>query len=177
MAVASSSGQSVSFTDVQAPHNVTATFAISTFNITVIQGVNGVIAPDNTTVAYGGSQVFTITPSTGYSIASITVDGGSVAVASSSGQSVSFTDVQAPHNVTATFAISTFNITVIQGVNGVIAPDNTTVAYGGSQVFTITPDAGYYLASLNVDGYIWGLRRRIPSVMLLVFTRLRRHLH
>ena len=71
------------------------------YAITVTQTANGVIAPATTSVNYGGSQVFTITPSTGYSIASLTVDGSAVTVAAS----YTFTNVQAVHTITATYAL------------------------------------------------------------------------
>ena len=81
---------------------ITATFAIKTYTITVTQGANGVIAPGASTVNYGGSQNFTITPNTGYSIASLTVDGSPVAVASS----YIFSNVTGTHTITATFALT-----------------------------------------------------------------------
>ena len=115
---------SYTFSNVQADHTIAVSSSISTFNITVIQGVNGVISPGNITVNYGDTPSFMITPSIGYSIASITVDGASVAVTSPLGQTYQFSAVSVAGSLTATFAISTFNIAVIQGVDGVIAPDN-----------------------------------------------------
>jgi hypothetical protein len=81
--------------------SITAIF-VNTYTIRVTQGTYGVIAPGTTTVNYGGSQTFTITPIAGYSIASLTVDGSPVAVASS----YTFTNVQASHTITATFALT-----------------------------------------------------------------------
>ena len=143
---------SYTFSNVEASHTITATFAINTYTITVTQGANGVIAPGTTTVNYGATPSFTITPNAGYSIASITADGLAVAVTTPSGQTYQFSAVSAEGSLTATFAINTYTITVTQGANGVIAPGTTTVNYGGSQTFTITPNTGYYIASLTVDG-------------------------
>ena len=86
---------------------ITATFAINTYTITVTQGANGVIAPGTITVDYGATPSFSITPNNGYHIASITVDGASVAVTSPSGQSYQFSAVSADGSLTATFAITT----------------------------------------------------------------------
>ena len=72
---------------------------VNQLTITVTQGANGVIAPGTTTVNYGGSQTFTITPNTGYYIASLTVDGSPVTVASS----YTFSNVQAAYTISATF--------------------------------------------------------------------------
>ena len=123
-----------------------------TYQITVTQSVHGTIVPGTTTVNYGATPSFTITPDAGYYIASITANGASVTVTSPSGQSYQFSAVSADGSLTATFAINTFTITVTQGANGVIAPGTTTVNYGATQSFTITPSTGYSIASLTVDG-------------------------
>ena len=50
--------------------------AITTYTISVSAGTGGFISPSgSTSVASGGSQTYTITPNTGYSVASVTVDG------------------------------------------------------------------------------------------------------
>ena len=121
---------------------------VNQLTITVTQGANGVIAPGTITVNYGGSQTFTITPNTGYYIASLSVDGSPVTAASS----YTFSNIQASHTITATFAINTYTITVTQGANGVIAPGTTTVDYGATPSFSITPNTGYHIASITVDG-------------------------
>jgi hypothetical protein len=121
---------------------------VNQLTITVTQGANGVIAPGTITVNYGGSQTFTITPNTGYYIASLSVDGSPVTAASS----YTFSNIQASHTITATFAINTYTITVTQGANGVIAPGTITVDYGATPSFSITPNTGYHIASITVDG-------------------------
>jgi cell division septation protein DedD len=118
------------FSDVQASHNITAAFAINTYTITVTQSGNGTIAPGTSTVSYGGSQNFVVTPNSGYSIASITTDAGSVAVTSPSGQTVSFTDVEANHTVTATYAPNSYKLTVYTVGQGSVTPGNGTYTYG-----------------------------------------------
>jgi hypothetical protein len=56
---------SYTFTNVAANHTIAATFAINTYTITVTAGSGGSVTPATTMVNYGGSQTFTITPSTG----------------------------------------------------------------------------------------------------------------
>ncbi len=121
---------------------------VNQLTITVTQSANGVIAPGTIPVNYGSSQTFTITPNTGYSIASLTVDGSPVTTASS----YTFSNIEASHTITATFAINTYTITVTQGANGVIAPGTTTVNYGATPSFSITPNTGYHIASLTANG-------------------------
>ena len=153
MTVTSPSGQTYQFSAVSADSSLTATFAINTYTITVTQTANGVIAPGTSTVNYGATPSFSITPNTGYHITSITVDGSSVAVTSSSGQTVSFTNVQATHTITASFAVNTFNITASAGANGSISPsESISVNYGGNQTFNITANTGYYIVDVRVNG-------------------------
>ena len=142
---------SYSFSNVTAVHSISATFAVNTFTITATAGANGSISPSaSTTVNYGASQTFTITPNTGYTVASVTVDGTALA---SPVTSYTFTNVTAAHSISATFAINTFTITASAGANGSISPSaSTTVNYGASQTFTITPNTGYKVASVTVDG-------------------------
>jgi YVTN family beta-propeller protein len=87
-------------------NSTVASVTVNALTITVTQTANGVIAPGTTNVNYGNSPTFTVTPNSGYYIASITTDTGSIAVTSPSGQTVSFTNVQAPHTITATFALT-----------------------------------------------------------------------
>jgi len=55
-----------------------------------------------------------------------------------------------PQQVAAQAA--THTITVTRDANGTIAPDTTVVNDGFSQLFTITPAAGFYIADVTVDG-------------------------
>jgi len=77
---------------------------VNQLTIVVTQSANGQIDPGTIDVNYGDNQTFTLTPNTGYYIASITVDGSAVAVTSSSGQTVSFTNIQTLNTISATFA-------------------------------------------------------------------------
>ena len=129
------------------------------FSITPSAGPGGAIDPDAPqAVAEGGSQAFTITPALGHQVADVLVDGGSVGAVTS----YTFDNVTADHTISATFALDTFTITPSAGANGTISPAGAqTVDYGGSQTFTITPDTGYRVADVEVDGASIGARRRL----------------
>jgi uncharacterized protein (TIGR02145 family) len=135
--------------------NLTATFAKKTFKITVTQGTNGTITPAvDSLVPYNGSVIYTITPTAGYEINEVKVDGSTVTV-SKTGDVGSYTipNVIATHTITATFARKTFKITVTQGTNGIITPAvDSFVPYNGSVVYAITPTAGYEINEVKVDG-------------------------
>jgi len=111
----------------------------SGFQITASAGANGSISPSGTvSVAQGGSQTFTITPNACYSVSNVLVDGVSVGAVTS----YTFTNVQANHTISATFAINTFTITASAGANGSISPSGAvSVNCGANQAFTITPNA------------------------------------
>ncbi len=129
---------------------ITANFVTNQHTITVTQGSNGVITPGTIAVNEGASQTFTITPNTGYHVLNVVVDGSSKGALTS----WTFTNVIVDHTITATFASGAYHtITAIAGANGQINPSGSVqVTDGASQTFTITPNNGYVIASLTVDG-------------------------
>jgi hypothetical protein len=60
--------------------------------------------------------------------------------------------------VTATFAaVSTYTLTPSAGIGGRISPDTAqTVPKGTGRTFTISPDVGYQIADVSVDGVSQG---------------------
>ena len=72
------------------------------YTITASAGANGSIAPSGaTSVAYGASQTYTITPASGYQIASVLVDGVSVGAPST----YTFANVSTNHTIAASFVV------------------------------------------------------------------------
>ncbi len=142
---------SYTFSNVQANHTISAAFQNVTFTITASAGANGSISPSgNVVVNQGANQTFTITPSSGFTVASVTVDGTNVGAVTS----YSFSNVQANHTISATFqAPATFTITASAGANGSISPSgNVVVNQGANQTFTITPNSGFAVSGVTVDG-------------------------
>ena len=139
---------SYTFSSVTGNHTISVSFAVNTYTITATAGANGTISPSGaTTVNYGGSQTYTITPATGYGIANVTVDGSNVGTSST----YTFSTVSANHTISVSFY--NYNITATAGANGSISPSGvTSVAPGGSQSYTITPATGYSIANVTVDG-------------------------
>lgn len=145
------------FTNVTADHAITATFASftasSTFTVTATASTGGSISPSGTaTLNSGGSQAYTITPNVGYYTVSVIVD-GTVVASNIGGYNYTFSNITANHSISATFGIATYTIAASAGTGGSISPVGTTrVNYGTSQSYTITPAAGYSIASVTVDG-------------------------
>ena len=138
------------FSDVKSNHTVEAIFAINTYTITATAGNGGKIEPLGTvTVSYGSSKQFTITPSDGFHITDVKIDGESKGALTSH----TFSDVKSDHTIDAIFAINTYTITATAGDGGQITPSGAvTVNYGSSQQFVIAPFENYYIADVKIDG-------------------------
>jgi len=128
---------------------VSATFAIDTFTVTPSPGANGSMTPSTSqTVNYNDTQIFTVTPDTGYQISSVSGCGGSL-----DGNTYTTSPITADCTVSATFAIATFTVTPNPGANGSITPSTPqTVNYNDTMVFTVTPDNGYRIETVTGCG-------------------------
>ncbi len=124
--------------------------------ITATAGAGGTITPSGTvTVAAGDSQGFTITADEGYYVQDVLVNGVSVGAVNSH----TFHDVNDSHTIHAVFAQDggegddNYIIEAMAGQGGTISPSGrVSVTEGGSQSFYITPDYGYYIVDVLVDG-------------------------
>lgn len=142
---------SYTFSNVTANHDFAAYFTPLTYTITSSAGAGGSIAPAGTiTFNYGASQTYAITPSAGYHIADVVVDGASVGAVSS----YAFTSITAGHTIAASFAPNpSYTISASAGANGAISPSGAVSVLGGTnKQFLITPAAGYRIADVRVDG-------------------------
>lgn len=124
------------------------------FNLSASATGNGTISPNGTmSILQGNNQTYTITPNYGHDISSLLIDGVSVATTTS----YTLSNVQADHTIDVTFAQNPsapfFNIIATAGLHGTISSmGTTTIQQGNNQTYTITPDAGYDITSLTVDG-------------------------
>jgi hypothetical protein len=122
---------------------------IPSFTIAVTQSPNGLISPGTTIIAQGGSQTFAITPDPGFSIDSVLEDGVNIGIVSSH----SFTNIQANHTLAAFYSDQRFRIVATAGSHGQVDPHDTVYVLGGDdRTFLMTPDPGYYVDSIVVDG-------------------------
>ncbi len=134
------------FTDVKESHTIDVTFAIDTFTITTKTNDGGSIT-GSTTVNYGENTTLNIVANAGYHIESVEVDGvnkGKIDI-------YTFDNVKENHTIKATFVIDTFTITTKTNDGGSIT-GNTTVNYNNNTTFTITPNTGYGIVEVKVDG-------------------------
>jgi probable HAF family extracellular repeat protein len=141
---------STTFANISTNHTVSATFAIDTFTITTCAGANGTITPA-ATVNFGTNPTVTVTPNIGYHISTVVVDGVTQTITNPKNFSTTFTAIFANHTVSATFAIDTFTISTTAGSGGSITP-SLTVKYGVNANVMVTPNKGYHIEKVVVDG-------------------------
>ena len=131
-------------------------------SITATQSANGMISPSGTTtVTYGANQTFTITPATGYSVATLTVDGSSMTPTTS----YTFNNVITNHTITATFGINSYPLTYNGGIHGTIsgsALQSVPYLSSGTTVTAVASN-GYAFTSWS-DGVKTAVRTDIALV-------------
>ena len=92
--------QTYTFTNIASDHKIEAIFGLLTYSITSSASSGGTISPLGTSnVNYGDSKTFTITPSSGYKISDVKVDGTSVGAVST----YTFSNISSDHTISASF--------------------------------------------------------------------------
>ncbi len=124
-------------------------------SISASSDTGGSISPAGTvTIAQGGNATFTIIPDQDHILTDVLVDDVSVGVV----DTYTFINISTNHTIEAKFAWKEYTISIYAGTGGTISPSgvaNTVrVPYGSSQDFTITPDPGYHIVDVRIDGDI-----------------------
>ncbi|SNB46128.1 discoidin domain-containing protein [Geobacter sp. DSM 9736] len=116
--------------------NVTGTPAaagIQSYALTASAGTGGSITPaGTTTVAGGSSRTYTITPSAGYKVADVKVDGISVGAVTS----YSFSNVTKDHSIAASFSATSGRVVFATNCGGRQFTDSNGVVYQADTRFT-----------------------------------------
>lgn len=125
------------------------------YSITAYKSGDGTITPAGvTTVSKGDNQIYTITANPGYYVSAVVVDGinrGTIT-------NYTFSNVAGNHTIMAYFQIVPYSITSNAGEGGSISPSGSViVANGASRTFSITPDTGYHIEDVLVDGVSAGI--------------------
>ena len=133
------------------PVTVSATFTLEDYTVTVTSGIeHGTVSADKTEKVHMGDTVtLTVTPATGYKLATLTVKQGETAVTVTNN---SFTMPAGNVTVSATFTLEDYTVTVTSGIeHGTVSADRTeNVHMGDTITLTVIPDKGYRLATLTV---------------------------
>ena len=117
--------------------------------VTTAEG-NGTVSPAGSiTLSKGESQTVSIIPDTGYRIEDVRVDSQSVGPV----PSYTFIEVDADHSLHVVFTILSNQIVATASEGGTITPSGTvTLTYGSTQTYTISPETGYRIEDVRVDG-------------------------
>jgi hypothetical protein len=165
---------SYTFSNLTDCHHVDVAFSLMPV-ITASAGPGGTIVPASATVNTGGSATFTISPSQGYRILSVVVDGATSVGALAS---YTFKSVQGNHTIKAGFqpipppppaqqqvtvtASGSGTVTNTQDSNAVSSGTQTElVATGGSITFNFKPATGFQVGYVTVNGV--GLPSPLPA--------------
>ena len=135
-----------------------------TYTITATAGTGGTVQPPAQTVAAGQDASVAVAADGGYCIRQITVDGVgqfTAADASRTEYTVQFPAVDASHTVEASFA-QVYTVTASIGTGGTVkfggqpVTDGDSAAFlaGDTLTFTVEPDSGYQIASVQAGGEV-----------------------
>lgn len=136
---------------------VTAEFKLGVYSIEWDAPTHGTIAVEGgkTSATYGEDVKFIFTPETGYEIKYLTINEEPVQWASDN----TFTTTMGEYGlfVTVQFGLENETITVNAGEHGTIehknkADDSQDYLYGDTAVVTVTPNEGYMIETITVDG-------------------------
>lgn len=136
---------------------VTAEFKLGVYSIEWDTPTHGTIAVegDKKSATYGEEVKFIFTPETGYEIKYLTINEEQVQWASDN----TYTTTMGEYGlfVTVQFGLENETITVNAGEHGTIehknkADDTQDYLYGDTAVVTVTPNEGYMIETITVDG-------------------------
>gem|GEM_PF-1691659 len=131
---------------------VAANFTIRQYTITATAGAGGSIDPSgDVKVNHGSNQSFTITPSVGYDIEDVRVDGVTVGAVTNH----TFTNVTSNHTISATFKLKSYSISVSANPSeGGSASGGGTFDHGQQVNLSATPNTGYEFSNWTEGGSI-----------------------
>src|SRR5206468_3460681 len=128
--------------------NITATFAINTYSLSVTTVGSGTVAksPDQSNYTHGTVVQLTATPAAGWHFVGWSGD------ASGTANPLSVT-MDGNKNITATFAINTYTLSVTTAGSGTVAksPDQPTYNHGTVVQLTASPAAGWHFVGWSGD--------------------------
>ena len=138
---------------------VEATF-VKVYTITVTHNENGTVVTDpesvggSVTVNTGTEVSVTATPNTNYRVSEVKINGvtdSTVLGVNNEGYNYSFS-ADKNYEFEITFALNRFSVTAQNAENGTIAISESPVDYGTSSTITLSPNPGYTVESVKVNG-------------------------
>jgi len=122
---------------------------LKTFQIKAFTTGKGSVIPDGLNIKEGESQLFIIKPEQGFIVSNVIIDQISHGII----DYYIFENIDANHTINVIFEQKTYIINSIAGENGSINPGgNVIVNEGTNQEFIITPDRGFEIDTVLVNG-------------------------
>ena len=144
---ASGEVMTISLENITSNHNLVVTSEPFKYTITTSAGSNGSITP-SATVNYGSSKIINMSPSTGYEVNEVIVDG----VNKGKITTYTFNNITDNHTISVTFKKLdeqkfTVNCTTVQNGNISVSPTSATV--GTKITIYVNPSEGYRLKQID----------------------------
>ncbi|MCK9339846.1 MAG: hypothetical protein M0P38_07645, partial [Bacteroidales bacterium] len=137
------------FFDVRTDHTLGAIFKSYTYTVTSNSGVGGSIIPETAFVDFGDNVTMQIIPDSCHIIDSVWIDD----IYQGNISQIYLPNIDENHHVRATFVPYEYFITAENTMNGFITPSGVNqVLCGDDATFTITPNDGYHIENLIIDG-------------------------
>jgi hypothetical protein len=149
----------IEFTDIKEDHTVSIVMKMIQYDLTLSFIGKGTVASDKDIIHYGTDVTITISPKTGNTVSSVTVNG--VLLTDDELNIVKIVKrytlpkVVKDHSIEVIFEEMLYCITYSSGEHGKINTGTygkLTVVHGNDAEFSITPDEGYRIESINVNG-------------------------
>ena len=122
---------------------------LKTFQIKTLITGKGSIIPDDIIISEGESQLFIIKPENGFVVSDVIIDQVSHGII----DYYMFENIDADHVINVIFEQKTYTINSLAGENGSIFPQgNVIINEGENQEFIITPDKGFEIDTIVVNG-------------------------
>nr|MCR5341403.1 leucine-rich repeat protein [Saccharofermentans sp.] len=134
-----------SFTMSAQDTTVVVSFKLAVYSISINKPAGGTAKLSQTSANYGDLVTVTATPSTGYRLKSITVNGMDIEI-----DRFSMPDKNT--NVVVTFEKFEYEITLNQPANGTVSVNKNPANYGDKITVTAKPSEGYTLDTIKVNG-------------------------
>ena len=133
-------------------YTIQVSFVPSSYSIVIEPIENGTVTcePAGETVNYGDSVTVTVMPYEGYEVVAVTVNDVAVSL-DENGQFI-ISDIKENKTIKATFTLKTYDVIVEDTVNGTVVSDKTTAEHGQDVMIAITPDEGYTVSQVLVNG-------------------------
>ncbi len=142
-------GNIVTFTMPAGNVTISATFEKDTYQIKIDSMENGTVSAVPVSAAEGTEITLIVSPATGYKLKSLKVMFGETELAVVNNK---FTMPAGEVTISATFEVEQYTITTEGTENGTFVVSKTTANYNDEIAITITPNQGYELDKIYING-------------------------